>query len=135
MIIKKSNEILNLLKTFFFNKTVLWRHQKVIMNFDEDTLLLLLAIFICQTVIVCQLPFKKHKKCKIWVKEWLHCQEMLGAYNSIVSELQLQDCYSYRRYLKMNCETFKVEKYSCLWLLYLLHNITSIKWQFLKILK
>ena len=80
------------------------------MTFDEDTLLLLLAVCICQTVTLCQFPFKKRKKRKIWVKEWLRRQETLGAYNNIASELQLQDCYSYRRYLRMNCETFEVKK-------------------------
>ena len=31
------------------------------MNFDEDTLLLLLALRICETVFLFQLPFKKRK--------------------------------------------------------------------------
>ena len=57
------------------------------MNFDEDTLLLLLAVCICQAVILCQFPFKKSKKHKIWVREWLRRRETLGAYNNIVSEI------------------------------------------------
>ena len=71
MIIKEVNEI-NLIKTFFSNNTVLWQHEKVVMNsaHDEDTLLLLLAVCICQTVILRQLPFKKRKKHKMWVMEW-----------------------------------------------------------------
>ena len=60
------------------------------MNFDEDTLLMLLVIFICQAVALCQLPFKKRKT---WVKERLRRRETLGAYNTIVSELQLQNHY------------------------------------------
>ena len=63
------------------------------MNFDEDTLLLLLAICICQTVFLCQLLFKKRKNLKTWVEDWLRRQETFGAYNNIVSELQLQDRY------------------------------------------
>ena len=78
------------------------------MNFDEDYLLLILAVCICQTTLLCQLPFKKRKKCTVWVKEWLRRRNTRGAYNTIVSELQLQDRYSYRRYLRMNCETFGV---------------------------
>ena len=55
------------------------------MNLDEDNLLLLLDICICQAVLLCQLPFKKRKKHKTWVKDWLHYRETLG--------LQLQDGY------------------------------------------
>ena len=80
------------------------------MNFHEDTLLLLLATCICQTIFLYQLPFMKRKRPKMWVKEWLHRRETLEAYNTIVSEFQLQDRYSYQRYLKMNCETFEVRK-------------------------
>ena len=49
------------------------------MNLDEDNLLLLLDICICQAVLLCQLPFKKRKKHKTWVKDWLHHRETLGA--------------------------------------------------------
>ena len=53
------------------------------MNFNEDTLLLLLAVCICQTIVLCQLPFKKRK---IWVKEWLRPRETLQAYNTIQTQ-------------------------------------------------
>ena len=39
---------------------------------------------------LCHLLFKK---CKIWAKEWLQHQEMLGVYKTIVSEVKLQDHY------------------------------------------
>ena len=80
------------------------------MNFNEDTILLLLAVYTYQTVTLCQLLFKKLKKCRIWEKEWLWRRQTLGPYNTIVSELQLQDRYSYQSYLGMNCETFEVRK-------------------------
>ena len=48
------------------------------MNFDEDILLLLLAACVCQTVILCQLTFKKSKNRKIWAKESLRRQETLS---------------------------------------------------------
>ena len=63
------------------------------MNFDEDTLLLLLAVCIYQTVVSCQLSFKKPKKRKLRVRKWLRCREMLGGYNTIALELELQDRY------------------------------------------
>ena len=60
------------------------------MNFDEDILLLLLVVCICQAVFLCQLPFKKCKKRKACVQESLRRREILGAYNTIASELQPQ---------------------------------------------
>ena len=63
------------------------------MNFDEDTLLLLLAVCIFQAAFLCQLPFKKRKNRKTWLKDWLRRRETFGAYNNIVSELQLKDRY------------------------------------------
>ena len=48
------------------------------MNFDEDTLLLILVVCICQTIILCQVPIKKRIKLKIWVKKWLCRRETLG---------------------------------------------------------
>ena len=53
-------------------------HQQIRINFDEDTLLLLLAVYICQIVILCQLAFKKRKERKIWTKESLRRRETLG---------------------------------------------------------
>ena len=58
------------------------------MNFDEDTLTATGCI--SQTIVLCQLPFKKGK---IWVREWLRPRETLEAYTTIVLELQFQDCY------------------------------------------
>ena len=51
------------------------------MNFDEDTLLLLLAICICQAVFLCQLPFKKYKNYKTGVKDWFPCRETFGSFS------------------------------------------------------
>ena len=53
-------------------------HQQIRINFDEDILLLLLAVYICQTVILCKLAFKKRKERKIWEKESLRRRETLG---------------------------------------------------------
>ena len=44
----------------------------------------------------------------IWVKPWLKRRDEKGAYNNILSEIRLDDAESYRRYLRMNTETFEV---------------------------
>ena len=49
--------------------------------FTEHLRWLLLAICICQAVLLCQLPFKKRKNHKTWVKDWLRRRETPGAYN------------------------------------------------------
>ena len=80
------------------------------MDEKELYLLLLLATSCCQLLLLEEFS-KKRKRRKIWVKELLRKRSTLGTYNSIISEFQLQDCYSYRKYqeyLRMNCETFKV---------------------------
>ena len=65
------------------------------MNFDEeDTLLLVLIVCICQAAFLCQLPFKKPKNRKTWVKDLLRRRETSRAYNNKVSELQFQDRYN-----------------------------------------
>ena len=39
-------------------------HQQIRINFDEDTLLLLLAVYICQIVILCHWHLKNVKSVK-----------------------------------------------------------------------
>jgi hypothetical protein len=41
------------------------------------------------------------------VKNWLAERENKGAYNNIIQELRLDDQENYRRYLRMNTETFE----------------------------
>ena len=77
------------------------------MDEKELRLLLLLVTSCCQLLLLEEIS-KKRKRRKIWVKEWLRQRNTLEAYNTIVSEFQLHDHYSYRKYLRMNCETFKV---------------------------
>lgn len=49
---------------------------------------------------------KKGKKRKVWVKPWIKAREVKGAYNALVSELSLTDREDYRRFMRMNPETF-----------------------------
>ena len=65
------------------------------MNFDEDTLLLLkLFVFVMLfSYFNCHLKIVKSIKhwWPPWVTEWLRRRKTLVAYNTIVSEVQLQD--------------------------------------------
>ena len=50
---------------------------------------------------------RRRRNKKIWVKKWLAARDDKGAYNNIIQELRLDDVESYRRYLRMNTETFE----------------------------
>ena len=76
------------------------------MDEKELRLLLLLATSCCQLLLLKEIS-KKRKRRKTWVKEWLRKRNTLGTYNTIISEFQLQDRYSYRKHLRMNCEMYK----------------------------
>ena len=83
-------------------------------NNDED--ILLLAALCGATVAVkaiaedletCKKKKKKKKK-RIWATEWLLERPNKGAYNGILSELHLTDQKDFRKFLRMNTETFQV---------------------------
>ena len=80
---------------------------------EKELLLLLLLATSCSQLLLLEEISKKIKQRKIWVKGWLRKKNTLGAYNTIISEFQLQDRYSYRKYLRMNCETFKISFHYC----------------------
>ena len=44
------------------------------------------------------------------VKAWIQRRAKKGVFNNILHELRLDDAESYRRYLRMNAETFEVNE-------------------------
>ena len=70
------------------------------MDEKELRLLLLLATSCCQLLLLEEIS-KKRKRRKIWANESLRKRNTLGAYTTIISEFQLQDRYSYRKYLRI----------------------------------
>ena len=60
------------------------------MDEKELRLLLLLVTSCCQLLLLEEIS-KKRKRRKIWVKEWAPQRNTLEAYNTIISEFQLQD--------------------------------------------
>ena len=57
-------------------------------------------------IIVAILRKKKRKPREIWVKKWLMKRDKKSAYNTILQELRLDDKANFRRYLRMNTDTF-----------------------------
>ena len=53
---------------------------------------------------------RQRKRRSCWVKEWLNRRNSLSAYQTILSELRLNDAEYFRRYLKMNTEVYKVKR-------------------------
>ena len=54
---------------------------------------------------------KKPRNRKTWVRSWLKNRLDSGAYHAILNELKLHDFESFRRYLRMNTDTFEVGEY------------------------
>ena len=50
---------------------------------------------------------KKRRSRKIWMKDWLRERDKKGAYANILQELRLNDRENFRKYLRMNTETFQ----------------------------
>ena len=70
----------------------------------------------CAAIIIAAVLKKKRKKRLVWVKTWLLERDRKGAYNNIIQELRLDDIENYRRYLRMNTDTFEE----------LLHSVTPL---------
>ena len=76
---------------------------------EDEELLLLLMICACTTKIIHLIDvLPKSRRRRIWVKDWLLRRSRKSVYYNIVSELRLTDRYEYRKYLRMNTETFEV---------------------------
>ena len=54
---------------------------------------------------------KQRKRRSCWVKEWLNRRNSLSAYQTILSELRLNDRESFRRYLRMNTEVYELKRF------------------------
>ena len=60
--------------------------------------------------IVAVLKFKRKRrirKRKFWVREWLQCREVHGAYHALMKELEIMDMSSYRNVLRMDSTSFE----------------------------
>ena len=54
---------------------------------------------------------RQRKRRSCWVKEWLNRRNSLSAYQTILSELRLNDAEYFRRYLKKNTEVYEVKRF------------------------
>ena len=54
---------------------------------------------------------EKRKRRSCWVKEWLNRRNSLSAYQTILSDLQLNDAEYFRRYLRMDTEVYEVKRF------------------------
>ena len=54
---------------------------------------------------------RQRKRRSCWVKEWLSRRNSLSPYQTILSELRLNDRESFRRYLRMNTEVYELKRF------------------------
>ena len=52
---------------------------------------------------------RKRRSC--WLKEWLNRPNLLSTYQTILSELRLNDAEYFRRYLRMNTDVYEVKRF------------------------
>jgi hypothetical protein len=58
--------------------------------------------------IICRRRKRKRKVKEVWEREWLRRRTERGVYRQLLEELRLEDEENYRRYLRMDTETFQV---------------------------
>ena len=54
---------------------------------------------------------RQRKRRSCWVKEWLNRRNSLSAYQTILSELRLNDRECFRQYLRMNTEVYELKRF------------------------
>ena len=74
---------------------------------DDGELLLVSA----SLMVVWLLKKKNRKHRRMWVETWLQRREEKSAYKNILQELRLEDAEHFRKYLRMNSETFGVSPF------------------------
>ena len=92
---------------------------RVVVNMDVDAVIRLASTLII-TVLLTKGRVKSRRKRKLWVRKWIARRESRGAYNAIMQELRLEDAEGYRRYLRMNTDSFEVRFAN-----YVLFNVTD----------
>ena len=80
---------------------------------DEDDVI----IFCCPTItLACALGIQKKPRRnrirKTWMKDWLRKRDTKGAYVNILQELRLNDHENFRKYLRLNTETYQVRLFA-----------------------
>ena len=56
-----------------------------------------------------RLTSKKGRERKVWVKKWLMERELRGAYNALLVDLPRTAMDDYKRFMRMDEDTFKVK--------------------------
>ena len=67
------------------------------------------ALSIAYGIHVLQKRRRRQRSRNVWVKEWLQKRDEKGAYNNILQELRLNDAENFRRFIRMNTETYQVD--------------------------
>ena len=54
---------------------------------------------------------RQRKRRSCWVKEWLNRRNLLSSYQTVLSELRLNDAEYFRRYLRMYTKVYEVKRF------------------------
>ena len=78
------------------------------MNDRDENIIVCLAASVGAHAAILHSTKSSEKKRRVWVKKWLLERQKKGAYKGIVSDLRLTDPEDFRKFLRMNTETFQV---------------------------
>ena len=74
---------------------------------DDVTLVALSALLLGYGIKLREGRKKKRRKQRtLWVRPWISSRDELGAYNALINEMAMTDREDYRRFMRMNTETF-----------------------------
>ena len=76
------------------------------MSEDDDAILIAASIIVIAVAVEETTRKKKRRRRQRWTKEWIAERERLGAYNALVCQFTLEEREDYRRFMRMNTETF-----------------------------
>lgn len=69
---------------------------------------------------------KKRKSRSCWIKPWIQRRNEKEAYSNILTELRLEDPGQFRKYLRMNEETYEVRKLFISTAFYLIPDVGKV---------
>ena len=101
----------NLNTKYIYEKFKVFMRRQLKMEVEKKEILL--EIILTSTFVLTEIMKKKNgkKRRAIWAKDWIKRREQKRSYNNIISGVHLVDLRYYRRYIRMNPETFKVRHY------------------------
>ena len=96
------------------------------MEQENEDVVVVVVVAASTILLACgsqQLATKNRRKRSVWMKNWLMERHVKGAYNALLVDLPCTAMQDYKRFMRMNEETFKVSSKSTLEISVIIVNI------------